>query len=676
MGVMNSARVNETTTGTTAALQAEIAQLRAKIEQMNKRSSATSRQSIQSTSPTALLDSRRRLSANRSIFPTSPVTTSDKKNIMSSLAGHRQSLSPSDSPYMLPPQALPLSPLQQSHMNRISSERVSVETANTCDSSKSGLSNGKENAGPTRVLLTPPATQVKVSRLIEDNTLLLRINRELEDALEEREGVIEIKEKELAALTDELEGAKYELEVALETSNGRFSHTKILLGTLHELKAENETLGMEVETLRYAKNSLTEIVESEKTFRLEMLKQLEAAQEQCRDLQDQLDKHEEGDDGSTGTCKRQRSSQSGRKSSISSTERDSEELIHQLRAMEEQCCEQTDVIATLQQDLAQANNRVFDLEAQLRHAKEYCRDRTSEEEQDTDAYIQQLKEELTEAYNKAYGLEGQLSLMTHKYMDELNRADNLQMSLGALKINLKRSESNMSLNHKESYASASTLDSGTVFACLSEGDRVLSPRITSYRHGSVIITRSTISSSPLSEELNSHVSDTVDKDKGVLRFSKGGEDCSDATVERDIDSDCSSDTDIQSFGSADTFDTEVQSNHSSGTLKTSETVVREDDASETVVKDEERWSATIVKGTSPNRSPITSYLRPSRNVMMKATSTASSLTWHDGQARPSLDDPEENDVAEKNVADEEEGPKAKKQKKTTFLKKVRAQYIM
>ena len=604
MGVMNSARVNETTTGSVSALQAEIATLRAQVEayRIHKRASG-SLLSGGSGSPSAL-DGRRRLSANRGMFMnTSPVLISDKKNIMSGLSVQHCTtttsidyatvkLQPCDGSLSSPPR----SPLQSHRMKRLSSGNYSIETTDTIvRSSKGSVSpHDKENvtAGnrDTIRVVTPPGTKVQISKLIADNTLLLRINRELEDALEEREAAIDKGDKALAVAMEDLERCKYELEMALEASNGRFSHTKILLGTLHEIKAENEALTMEVTTLRCAKDSLKELVESETQIRL--------------DTQ------------------------------------------HQLACLQEEHIKQSDIISGLHVEIAEANSRV-------------------------------------------HSLQRELSLMEHKYKDESNRADQLQMNLGAMKIMSKLSTSSSASANSQSTNTCGS--NTTIFPHLDAG---LSHR------DSVIITSpvgrnsSYLSSSGASSNTSSHIMPTDMSQPSTLtppanddfkEANDGAEsdeddECDDgeSTVKDDMSS-RASDTDVQSMGTDDTFDTVVQ-NTPDGSVKTSATVVQESDrdddndetqCSSTLCQEkEDRWSATIVKGlkqitgygTSPSRAPVTSYIHPpSRHVIVQATSTASSLTEVESDNRHG--DMKEDDAAE-------EGPAQKKMKKPTLLRKV------
>lgn len=88
------------------------------------------------------------------------------------------------------------------------------------------------------------------------NQELLKINRELEDLLEEKENLIGHKVCEIESLKDTLERHKYELEMVREMDTGRFGHTKILMKTLEEMKRENENLSVEV-SANIQKNFLT-----------------------------------------------------------------------------------------------------------------------------------------------------------------------------------------------------------------------------------------------------------------------------------------------------------------------------------------------------------------------------------------------------------------------------------
>lgn len=75
---------------------------------------------------------------------------------------------------------------------------------------------------------------------------LLRINRELEDILEEKEALIIEKDREISNLKETVEKYHYELETIREVNQGRFGHAKILMTTLDELKRENENFIAEV----------------------------------------------------------------------------------------------------------------------------------------------------------------------------------------------------------------------------------------------------------------------------------------------------------------------------------------------------------------------------------------------------------------------------------------------
>jgi hypothetical protein len=81
---------------------------------------------------------------------------------------------------------------------------------------------------------------------VEHSAELVKINRELEDLLDEKETSALEKDKEIFGLKEQLEKHQYEIETLREMDEGRFGHTKILMATLESLKRENENLEIEV----------------------------------------------------------------------------------------------------------------------------------------------------------------------------------------------------------------------------------------------------------------------------------------------------------------------------------------------------------------------------------------------------------------------------------------------
>jgi hypothetical protein len=80
----------------------------------------------------------------------------------------------------------------------------------------------------------------------DSNLELIKINRELEDLLEEKEALVAERDGEILRLKEAMEKCEYEAETLREASEGRFGHANVLISTLGDLERDNRNLITEV----------------------------------------------------------------------------------------------------------------------------------------------------------------------------------------------------------------------------------------------------------------------------------------------------------------------------------------------------------------------------------------------------------------------------------------------